>query len=175
MLHALTATCVWMAGCAATPAPEQVLALRLEPAALGRDLALQQRMSVTAQGRTQQLDVVLEVDREAVRLAVLDLGQTVARLEWDGRELKETRAAGWPAAVSGARVLTDLQLVYWPLEAIRPALPDGWSVQVDGAGRTVRSQTGVAWRVRYPTPGTAELENIGAGYVLRLVNWAASP
>ena len=173
LTHALAIACLAASGCAAVPAAPDgdAMALRLQPAALGRELALQQRMTVTVKGCTQQLDVALEVDRDAVRLAVLDLGHTLARLEWNGRELTESRAAGWPAAVSGQHVLTDLQLVYWPPEAIRPALPAGWSLQVDGDGRTVRSPASVAWRVRYPAPGAAELENVGAGYALRLESW----
>lgn len=161
-----------LAGCAAVPAaPERELLLRLSPASLGRELALQQRMTVVAHGRSVQLDVALEVDAGAVRLALLDLGQTVARLEWDGRALRETRANGWPPAVTGARVLSDVQLVHWPLEAIRAALPAGWSVASEDGARVLRWQAETMLLVRYPAPGVAEIDNLAAGYRLRLDAW----
>jgi hypothetical protein len=163
-----------LAGCVhVPPSPQALLAraelpLRLSPASLGRELALQQRMTVSGWGRTEQLDVALEVDAQAVRLAVLSFGQTVARLEWDGRELTEQRARGWPAAVTGAAVLRDLQLVHWPIEAIRAALPPGWSIEHEGSDRVVRLARRTVIRVRYPTPGSAELHNLFTGYAVRL-------
>jgi hypothetical protein len=144
------------------------LPLRLSPVSLGRELALQQRMTVAAYGHTQQLDVALEADANVVRLAILAYSQTVARLDWDGRELHETRARGWAPAVTGSAVLRDLQLVHWPLAAIEPALPAGWTVQIDGTDRVVRLGGRIIMRVRYPEPGTAEFHNLAAGYFLRL-------
>lgn len=170
----LAAAVAAFAGCVhVPPSPQALLAraelpLRLSPASLGRELALQERMTVTAWGRTQQLDVALEADAGAVRLAVLAFGQTVARLDWDGRELTEQRARGWPAAVTGAAVLRDLQLVHWPLQAIQPALPAGWSVDSEGTDRVLRLAGRTMIRVRYPAAGTAELHNLAAGYFLRL-------
>jgi hypothetical protein len=173
----LVAAALSLSGCASTPAQprEEPFSLRLSPASLGGDLALQQRVTVTAMGRSQQMDVAVEADAESVRFAVLDLGQTVARLEWDGHAMKETRPAGWPAVVTGQRVLGDLQMVYWPADAIRSALPEGWSLQADEQGRTVRSLKDIVMRVRYPSPGTAELENIPGGYSLRMDRWPDKP
>ena len=168
----VVAAALVLSGCAGVqPVREEPFSLRLSPASLGGDLALQQRVTVTAMGRSQQMDVAVEADADAVRFAVLDLGQTVARLEWDGHAMKETRPAGWPAVVTGQRVLGDLQMVYWPADAIRAALPEGWSLQADEQGRTVRSLKDIVMRVRYPSPGTAELENIQGGYSLRMDRW----
>lgn len=165
-----------LAGCFHRPrAPFAELPLRLSPASLGRDLALQQRMTVTAHGKVQQFDVVLEADAQAVRLAVLAFGQTLARLDWDGRELKETRVRGWPPTITGALVLRDLQLVHWPLDAIQPALPLGWTAQGGAEERQVRFSGRTMIRVRYPAPGIAELDNLAAGYRLRLEPWRTLP
>ena len=167
-LAVLLAGCVVIRPPLPPTAPPPALALRLSPASLGHELTLQQRMTVSAHGQSQQLDVALEVDADAVRMAVMSFGQTVARLDWDGRELKETRARGWPDAVTGERVLSDLQLVHWPLEAIRPALPMGWSLQADHQVRTLRFYGAPMVRVRYLAPGSSELDNFVAGYRLRL-------
>ena len=164
-----------LAGCALPPRPSQLLAhvpepfaLRLSPASLGRELALQQRMTLSVFGHVQQMELALEADAQAVRLAVLAFGQTLARLEWDGRELKESRAPGFPAAVSGARVLGDVQLVHWPVDAIRAGLPPGLNLQAEGDTRVLLAGSAPLARVRYPGPGVAELENVAGHYQLRL-------
>lgn len=161
----------WLAGCGHIPRRPPELPLRLSPASLGRELSLQQRMTVTAYGRSQQFDVVIEADAAMVRLAVLAFGQTMARLDWDGRELVETRVRGWPAMVTASVVLRDLQLVHWPLGAIHPALPLGWTVQGDDLGRQLRLAGRTVIRVRHLAPETAELDNLAAGYSLRLEPW----
>jgi hypothetical protein len=170
----LLASLVLLLSACAAPVPQQELVLRLSPASLGRELALQQRMTVSAHGRSQQMDVAIEVDAQAVRMAVMDFGQTVARLEWDGRALSESRAPGWPATVTGARVLSDLQLVHWPLPAIRGALPAGYSIDGDAAARTVRFHDAAMESLRYPAPGIPELDILAAGYQLRLDAWPGS-
>ncbi|RYY82018.1 MAG: DUF3261 domain-containing protein [Comamonadaceae bacterium] len=157
-----------LVACAALPGTSQPGALRLSPASLGRDLALQQRMTVTVNGRSELMDVAVEVDAQAVRVAVLQFGQTVARLEWDGRALVESRAPGVPDAISGARVLSDLQMVHWPVAAIAPALPRGWTVRNEDGVRVVRAGERTVLRVRYPAPGSAELDNLEGGYRVRL-------
>jgi hypothetical protein len=165
-----------LAACATPSASTSAPLLRLQPSALGQTLALQQRLTVQAQGRIQQLDVALEADAQAVHLAVLDLGQVVARLEWDGHALRESRAAGWPDAVRGERILSDLQLVYWPAEAIRPALPAGWSLAVQDGMRSLRSGERTVLQVRYPAAGAAELENLVERYRIRIESrpWSAT-
>lgn len=161
-----------LAACASTrPAPPPDFALRLSPASLGRELAVQQRMTVTAFGHSQQLDVALEVDAQALHLAVLDFGQTVARLDWDGSKLTETKARGWPDAVTGARVLSDVQWVQWPADAIRAGLPAGWTLDAHDDARTVRYDGAPVLRIRYPQAGVAELDNLAAHYQVRLQSW----
>jgi len=112
--------------------------LRLLPAALGHDLALQQRLTIIAQGQTHHADVMLEVDKELVRLNLISLGRTGTRLTWDGTQLDETRAPWWPDSVRGDRILNDLQLVYWPVATIRAALPSGWTLDEQHERRVLR-------------------------------------
>lgn len=159
-----------VAGCASAPTPTtnepDSPLLRLAPASLGRTLALQQQLTVTARGQTRRLDVILEADADSVRLAMMNLGQTVARLEWDGRELTQTRASWWPAAVKGERILSDLQLVLWPAQAISAALPGGWTLDAQDSERVLRRQGTVVATVNYPSATRAELVNLQDGYRL---------
>ena len=131
-----------LAGCASAPTGAPVAAraapqLRLAPALLGHALNLQQHLTLQAPGHDQQLDVLLEADERHVRMGVVAMGQVAAHLDWDGTTLTEDRAPWWPQAVSGSRILSDLQLTLWPVAAIQAALPAGWTLVEDGNVRTL--------------------------------------
>jgi len=158
-----------LAGCATPPvAPTRPL-LRLPPAALGRSLALQQQLLVHAGGQSRRIEVLLEADDQFVRLVLVNLGQTMARLHWDGRELVQTRVPGWPQAVSGEHVLSDLQLALWPAEAIRGALPADWTLELrDGHQRILRRGEQIAATVDYPAPTRIDLVDRQQGYRIEI-------
>ncbi|APW43099.1 DUF3261 domain-containing protein [Rhodoferax saidenbachensis] len=126
-----------VAGCAMPSAPDTAPLLKLSPASLGRELAMAQQMQVEAGGRSVTMDVALEADATAVRMAVLQLGRTLARMEWDGQQLTRTLAPGWPDSLLAESVLNDLQLVWWPVGAIRGALPAGWTLEQTASRRTL--------------------------------------
>lgn len=116
--------------------------LRLPPNALGKTMAEQQRLTLLVPNRTPQtLDVLLEADTQSVRLALMQLGQVAAQLVWDGTDLQVTRSRWWPSDVSAERILSDMQLTYWPLDAIQSALPAGWNIADEGAVRVLRDRT----------------------------------
>lgn len=157
--------------------PPPLPLLRLSPASVGEAIAVQQRMTVTAAGRSHQFQVALEADRDSIRVAVMDMGQTVAWLEWDGTRLEQTRAPGWPAAVSGERMLSELQLVHWPLPALQFALPPGWTVKQEGNSRVLRFGQQPVLVVRFTGGDRFELENLAEGYVVLIESkpWGVSP
>lgn len=166
-----------LVGCAHAPRrPAQALPLlRLPPAALGCELALQQRLHFRMGSIERDLDALLEVDAGEVRLMVQALGQIGVRLRWDGRTLRQERADWLPPAVRPERVLDDLQFAYWPASAIRAALPSGWSVQEqDGVRRLVHA--GSTWlSAAFDDPGRLHLENAAEGYRLEVESSGAGP
>jgi hypothetical protein len=136
-----------MTGCALFKGGAAKPLLRLTPASLGRELTAVQRMEVQAAGQSRSLDVALEVDASAVRMAVMQFGQTVARLDWDGQTLTQSLAPGWPSVVSAERVLSDLQLV-WPCPPV-----GAWSKLLKDApftGRTIPW-----WKCAWLAPATS--------------------
>ena len=164
-----------IAGCA-TPGPHDgsMPPLRLAPAALGRTLDLQQHLTLRAAGHEREMDVLLEADAVHVQLAVVAMGQVAARISWDGHELTESRAAWWPAAVSSARILDDLQLSLWPLAAVQAALPPGWRVADDGVTRTLSDAGEPVTVVRRVGADVLELDQRRDRYQLTIVSRAAS-
>jgi hypothetical protein len=133
--RALLAGAALLAGCAAAPrplAPTPLPALRLPPAALGAQRhALSQRLSVWRLDRPddapQRVDVQLQLDATGLLLAGFAFGQRVLLLQWDGQALQVQRHPHLPAEVDTDRMLRDLCLVLWPADAVRAALPAGWT------------------------------------------------
>ena len=165
------------APCAAVPpkATVQLPALRLAPAALGHELAAQQKLHFTFGAHERDLDALLEVDAQQVRLAVQAMGQSGVTLRWDGQSLQEQRAPWLPPSVRGERVLDDLQFTLWPADAVRAALPGGWMLFDDGVQRRL-SRDGVDWLVMERTgEGSYRLDNPAEGYSLSIESLSIEP
>jgi hypothetical protein len=154
-----------LAGCASTALRAPLL--RLAPQDLGRTLSVQQHLQFTRGDQVMGVDALLEVDASAVQVALLSLGQTALRLRWDGQQLALQRAPWLPPAVSAEQILSDLQLVLWPIEAITAALPPGWALQNAPEGRSLRYGNTVVSTV-HTGPTSTELTQHLSGYRLRI-------
>jgi len=167
----LAVSCLLTACAVRTTLPSATPALlQLSPASLGRGLALQQQLRFSGKGETQSADALLEVDGEAVRLAIQMAGQSVLRLRWDGKHLQQWRADWLSAAVQGERVLGDLQLAWWPLSAINAALPPGWRLQPTATGRQLRYGDEIVTDIRFPTAGQIDIEQHREGFTLTIIS-----
>ncbi|SDO02022.1 Protein of unknown function [Rhodoferax sp. OV413] len=155
--------------------PEHELLLRLAPASLGRSMWLQQHLVVMAAGRSQAVDVALEVDPQELRLAVLGMNQTVVRMSWDGQTLQQTRASWLPDVVRGERILSDLQLVWWPAEVVRAALPEGWTLDSSVAQRRLLWKGEEVMQVQYRDGQHVDVFNHRAGYQLQIESVEQTP
>ncbi|MFA9440377.1 DUF3261 domain-containing protein [Uliginosibacterium sp. sgz301328] len=132
------------------PYPGDAPYFALPPASLGRELSLQQQLRfVSPNGGDRTLDAYLEADAAAVRLAAMVSGQTAMRIIWDGNDLTSQRADWLPKTVDAAAVLSDLQLVYWPLPALQAALAPGWSLEDDASSRRLVQGGEVVIEVHY--------------------------
>ncbi len=176
----LAASFVVLAGCRhASLHPEHAglatPALRLPPSALPQPLSLQQRLSFVHGQRRETVDAMVESDAGGTRLVIHAQGRVALRVDWDGTNLKQQRAPWLPAALDGERVLTDLQLVYWPLAAISAALPPGWTLAEAGGRRMLRKGDEVVATVDYPQPLHARLEQRALGYTLDIESSEAVP
>ncbi|MGE6761311.1 DUF3261 domain-containing protein [Corallococcus interemptor] len=175
-----------LVACTSTPRPrpappgEPLPELRLAPAALGASVSLAQQLVFAHEqdpGGPRSLEALLEVDPAQLRLAGLALGQRILTLRWDGSHLDEERDPRLPAQFNSALVLRDVQLVYWPADAVRAALPAGWTLE-DGPARRTLSKNGREWvTVRYDgSPrweGRTQLTNHSEHYQLTIESHAA--
>ncbi|MFO0597169.1 MAG: DUF3261 domain-containing protein [Myxococcaceae bacterium] len=119
------------------PAPRPEVLLKLSPASLGRELQLAQRITVVRDGDRKSFEAQLEVDRESVRIAAVAMGQTIATLAWDGAKFTHQVSTHVPEAITPDRILSDVQLAWWPADSIRAALPAGWTLADQGLHRSL--------------------------------------
>ena len=172
-LHVALLTAVaLLAGCATTPPPQARLGLKLAPAALGASISVQQHLKVERAGRTDDLDVALQVEPEAIDVVGLAFGQRVLTMHYDGKELTSWRHVMLPSQVRPEDVLEDMQLTLWPAEAVAAALPDGWRIAEQGTTRSLYLADEPIMRISYSgTPrwsGTVVLENLRYHYKLTI-------
>jgi hypothetical protein len=169
-----------LAGCESQKSqPPARLGLRLSPASLGTSISLQQRLAVEREGRVDYLEGALEIDERHLSMIGLALGQRVMSLEYDGRELKSWRHALLPSQVRAEDVLEDIQLTYWPADAIRAALPAGWSVKDEGMRRTLWSNNTKVMEIDYSAEprwnGKVLLTNLRYEYQLTIQSAPMGP
>jgi hypothetical protein len=161
-----------------TAAPER-FRLALSPASFHAALSLRQQVRVERDGRTASFDAVFDVDSSEMTLVGLALGQRLFTLRYDGTALTESRSKFLPAEIHGADVLSDLQLALWPADAIRAALPPGWTLMDTDALRVLRDSVNDVTRVTYDgSPrwnGTITLRSVSYGYALVIVSTADAP
>lgn len=165
-----------LAACATVPPPPARLGLQLAPAELGAAIELQQHLTIERNGKTDELDAALEVDANRLELVGLAFGQRVLSLNYDGVHMTEWRHFMLPAQVKAADILEDMQLTLWPLEAIRKALPDGWTIQDSNLERRLFMGDALICVIHYSAmprwSGTVQLENLRYHYRITIVSLA---
>lgn len=171
---ALTASC----GRAPRQSPDH-LQLALSPSSFPVRLSLQQHVYVERDGQKHDFEAVLDIDQDAVTLVGLALGQRIFTLRYDGTRLVESRSSMLPRDVRGADVLSDLQLAFWPVGAIRAALPVQLTLR-DSAGVRVlsRGEREIIAITYDGTPrwnGLVTLQNTELGYRLVIRSAPAEP
>lgn len=161
-----------LAGCASAPPPPARLGLKLPPAALGETISVQQHLKVERAGRTDDMDVALQVEPEAIDMVGLAFGQRVLTVHFDGKEVKEWRHVMLPRQVRAEDVLEDMQLTLWPVEAVARALPTGWRIEEEGLRRTLYLNDEPIMKIAYSGrprwSGTVVLENLRYKYRLTI-------
>lgn len=125
---ALTTILTACSGRPAAPPPDH-LQLALAPAGFAQRITLQQRVHVERDGREVDFEAVLDIGPDSLTLIGMAFGQRILTLRFDGARLVESRSPMLPREVLGADVLSDLQLALWPEDAVRAALPSGYTLR----------------------------------------------
>lgn len=160
--------------------PSPLPPLRLAPALLGEArIALSQRLTVSRLDRpeapAQQVEMQLQLDATGLLLAGFALGQRVLLMQWDGSDLQVQRHPRLPPEVDVGRMLRDLCLVFWPVEAVNAALPAGWTWIETSQGRALNQDHTTRLSVQRPREGVVEIINIAEGYRLLIESQPLEP
>src|SRR5262245_24188624 len=168
-----------LAGCAVPTHQPGRVGLKLSPAALGESSSLQQHLTVERNGTIDELDIALEVDRQRLDLVGLTLGQRVLTLSYDGQVLNSWRHPLFPAVVRSEDILEDLQLVLWPADVVREALPGGWRIEESGLRRTLLRDDMPVMVIDYSGQprwiGKIQLSNLRYHYRLTIQSVSTAP
>jgi len=178
LIAAIAAASLALAACtpnATRPPADGAPLFALAPSTLLGGLVEQQRLSFEHGDRRDTVDAMVQADADTVRLVIHTQGQVALRLDWDGERLAQKRMPGLPASLDGARVLSDLQLVFWPVDALRAQLPAGWTLDEQGERRTLKDAKGIVARVEREDADTRLLDQVRLRYRLRIDSVPVTP
>ncbi len=128
----------------ATPAADAARFPMLTPASFGRSAQLDQVLHAAYGDQEASIQCLVTITPQRISMVGLTaLGQRIFTLEYDGTALQAERASFAPDRVQPQRILADLQLALWPLDALQAATAAG------------------PWRVTEPRPGLRRLRREG--------------
>jgi len=166
-----------LGGCAATPPARPALVSRplLAPATLGQERTVSQVVRAALGARELTFNCVVTVKQGAMSVIGLNaVGLRLFSVRYDGATVQADKSPGAPTEFDPAHLVADLQLVYWPIETLQPALTQsGWQLSepVPGTRRLRRGERLVA-EVHYATldawTGRSWLVNFEHGYSLQV-------
>ncbi len=166
-----------MAGCVSQPvlAPTGAARPLVAPATMGADRAVSQIVRGAFGPRDMTLNCVVTVKDGTMTVVGLSaMGLRVFTIRYDGKTTSVDNTLPVPSQLTPERLLADLQLVHWPLQAlIEPLRAGGWEVTEPAPGtRRLRRDERVVAEVHYagsdPWQGRSWLVNLEHGYTLNI-------
>lgn len=89
-----------------------------------------QALSAQWTDRQETMLCVLELDKQHIAVAGLSYnGISLFNLNYDGKKVTLEKSPFLPEKISPAFIISDLQLVYWPLSELQKILPPRWQLQ----------------------------------------------
>jgi hypothetical protein len=171
--------CVFYLGACSLLVPKTEEPLRIPPAVLG-ERTVEQQLLIRWPTGERSMDAVLEIEGGRLRLVLMAFGMRISSLDYDGETLAQERFV--PHAPDGVRILNDLLMVAAPEDALKNALPAGWTlkerIDKEGAGkRDIFADGGKRIEIHYsggfpgnPWRGRVALKNHAGGYELVVIS-----
>jgi hypothetical protein len=147
----------------------------LAPVTLGSARAVNQIVRGALGERELTMNCVVTVKDGVMSIVGLSaLGVRLFTIKYDGQATTIDNALPIPPQLTPERLLADLQLVFWPLDALKqPLATAGWQVSEPTPGtRRLRHATQLVAEVHYastdPWSGRSWLVNLEHGYTLNI-------
>jgi len=161
-----------LSACATTRAPDTGARPLVSPAALRADRSANQIVRGAFGAREMTFNCVVTVRGDTLTVIGLTaMGVRAFTLRYDGGHIQVDNDLPVPPQLTPERLLADIQLVLWPLNALQPLLErDGWQLtEISGTRRLRRGDTLIA-EVHYgsadPWAGRSWLVNLEHSYTL---------
>lgn len=121
-----------LAGCQWLPVrPSWSAPPLLAPQQAGMTLQANQRLTLTRGADHHPLLAVLATSADDIRLSALGpLGQRLLDIRYDGRQLEAVTSPRVETPLSARWILAQMQLAYWPLNALQSAYGPPWRLRV---------------------------------------------
>jgi hypothetical protein len=143
--------------------------LKIPPATLGAK-TVEQRLTIVWPGKQRTLEMVLDIGADTLSVVSLAFGARLFSFDYDGRKITETQPL--PGGLSATRITNDLLLAYAPLDALRAALPAGWTIHEEQGRRQVFLDEKLNISIHYveglPWQGRVVFDNHALHYQLTL-------
>jgi hypothetical protein len=134
-----------------------------------------QQITVLWSDRKETLLCVLELDKQRIAMAGLtNDGVSLFNLTYDGKAIVLDKSPLLPDSVAPEFIITDLQLVYWPVAVLQKSLhASSWRLEVDTSQRRLYYQGNKVVEVNYLLPDaiwakSVELINYRHNYRLHI-------
>jgi hypothetical protein len=143
-----------------------------------------QQITVLWQDRKETFLCVLELDEQRIAVAGLtNEGVSLFNLTYDGKTTLMDKSALLPNSLAPEVIITDLQLVYWPVTVIQQSLSaSSWRLEADIDQRRLYYQDNKMVEVHYLSPDpvwakSVELINYRDKYHLQIktISYEALP
>ena len=178
--------CLLITGCAVLTKPEVIKQPVLMPMAppIGPSRRIVQQITAQWPNRNEILLCVLELDKQRIAMAGLtNDGVSLFNLTYDGKTIVSDKSPLLPDSLAPEFMITDLQLVYWPVAILQNSLrSSAWRLEVDPGHRRLYYRGTKAIEVNYIMPDvvwakSVELINYRYNYRLRIrtIDYEALP
>ncbi|MEW5248591.1 DUF3261 domain-containing protein [Microbulbifer discodermiae] len=152
----------------------------LIPLMLGASRQLNQQVTVQYRDELWDLIGVSLIGSEEFRVSLLTVqGFSLMDIEYDGHKVQAQQYIDAGSQIPPQALLADMQLIYWPLEALQQSLPEPWRIQEKSSGgsrlRELLLDDNLYTEVRYSTDDIWQaevyLEQKLIGYTLKIKNF----
>jgi hypothetical protein len=182
----LFSLCTVLNGCAVLTKSDVVNQPVLMPMAppIGPSRRVVQQITAQWPDRKETMLCVLELDKQRIAIAGLtNDGLSLFNLTYDGKTIVADKSPLLPDSVAPEFIITDLQLVYWPVAALQKSLHgSSWRLEVDTNHRRLYYQGSKTIEVNYLVHDalwakSAELVNYRYNYRLQIktISYEALP
>jgi hypothetical protein len=151
------------------------------PGAAGGNVNVAQSIVAHFRGQTFSFEAQIQATSTEFDLVALDnLGRRAMSVRWQGGRMDVTRAPWLPVDVRPADILADVAIVYWPTDAVAPALAVcGAALKDTASGREVvdrnRRVIAVTYEAGEGWNRTAHLKNSAFGFTIDIQSAEIAP